>query len=626
MNVLTYNPDVMTKSTVIPLGRACECRATRIDFMVASWLARFPGGSIILYIKDPNGETYLAAIRVADGMASWVIRATDTTTPGFGSLELALVGANGEKKLSAVATTKLDKSLVESETDGDHAQPWLEQAAEYQAATETAARAAAEHAAGAATSADQAAASAAAAVEAAEGAEAARTVAEQSIQASAEAAANAERAVQAADAAASSAQQASAAATNAVGAASTAKASATEASDNAAQAASNAGQANRYKEQALSYASIASTKANAAAASEQGAGESAKAAEESAKAAAADAQTAREAATAATAAADSAADSAAHAHDSEQAAAQSAETATAAADAAAADAAHADSVAASIPDEYTALSDVVHLKAPAIICEQSGDIVGVNDAAAERAVSVVSHIAAADGVTEVSLTRTGKNLFGGLTLARSIKDANEKVTLDEDARTVRYHASWVSTKRIFDKFKEETPYTFMMVAAAENTAATPNMMYRYIGGESVNALGKFDADNMLLHTTLDKASINALVGYNSGGYTTLLYEQCGVFEGALTMEDFEPYMGETLTVALPETVTSGTFDWTTGILTINQDGTPRIVQLAPQRLDMLKGCNVLWSSTGATELRYVADTKSYIDNLFAQIASNLIDA
>ena len=139
MNVLTYNPDALTKSTVIPLGRACECRATRLDFAVASWLARFPGGSIVLYIKDPNGEMYLAAVTVADGVASWVIMSSDTKVPGFGSLELALIGANGEKKLSAVATTKLDASLVESETDAEYMQPWIEQAAEIQANTEAAA-------------------------------------------------------------------------------------------------------------------------------------------------------------------------------------------------------------------------------------------------------------------------------------------------------------------------------------------------------------------------------------------------------------------------------------------------------------------------------------------------------
>lgn len=160
MIVHTYNPDTLTKKTVIPLGRACECRATRIDFTVSSWLERFPGGSIALYIKDPNGITYLAAVTVAEGVASWVLHESDTTTPGYGSLELALIGTNGEKKLSAVASTQMGVSLVKPGDAPDYAAPWLEQAARHQANTETAAKNAATHAAVALKAAEGAAASA----------------------------------------------------------------------------------------------------------------------------------------------------------------------------------------------------------------------------------------------------------------------------------------------------------------------------------------------------------------------------------------------------------------------------------------------------------------------------------
>lgn len=191
-----YNPDTLTKSTTIPLGRACECYATRIEFDVSAWLARFPGGTIVLYVKDPNGELYLASITVADGVASWTLQASDTKTPGYGNLELALIGANGAKKLSAVATTHLGLSLIESGEAPDYATPWLEKAAAMQAATETASRAAAEHAATATTAAEQAAASA-------QSATASETAAEKSAAAAAqsakEAATSAESAEQSAD-------------------------------------------------------------------------------------------------------------------------------------------------------------------------------------------------------------------------------------------------------------------------------------------------------------------------------------------------------------------------------------------------------------------------------------------
>lgn len=43
---------------------------------------------------------------------------------------------------------------------------------------------------------------------------------------------------------------------------------------------------------------------------------------------------------------------------------------------------------------------------------------------------------------------------------------------------------------------------------------------------------------------------------------------------------------------------------------------PRTIQMTPQQLTMLKGSNALWSDTGDTTVKYMADTKTYIDNKF----------
>lgn len=54
--------------------------------------------------------------------------------------------------------------------------------------------------------------------------------------------------------------------------------------------------------------------------------------------------------------------------------------------------------------------------------------------------------------------------------------------------------------------------------------------------------------------------------------------------------------------------------------------TPYTIQLTPQQLQLLKGNNALWSTTGDTSLAYIADTKLYIDNAIAAIAASMIDA
>lgn len=90
---------------------------------------------------------------------------------------------------------------------------------------------------------------------------------------------------------------------------------------------------------------------------------------------------------------------------------------------------------------------------------------------------------------------------------------------------------------------------------------------------------------------------------------------------------YEPYNGQRLTADLPETVYGGTLNWTTGILysTLSADGNdlaePKVIQLTPKQLDMLQGVNNVWSNCGKTRIAYIADTKQYIDNKFAELAA-----
>lgn len=52
---------------------------------------------------------------------------------------------------------------------------------------------------------------------------------------------------------------------------------------------------------------------------------------------------------------------------------------------------------------------------------------------------------------------------------------------------------------------------------------------------------------------------------------------------------------------------------------------PYTIQLTPQQLDLLKGCNSIRSSTGDTSVACIADTRLYIDNAIAAIAANLLN-
>ena len=51
---------------------------------------------------------------------------------------------------------------------------------------------------------------------------------------------------------------------------------------------------------------------------------------------------------------------------------------------------------------------------------------------------------------------------------------------------------------------------------------------------------------------------------------------------------------------------------------------PYTIQLTPQQLNMLKGVNNVWSNTGDTELTYIADTKTYIDEKFDELQNAIL--
>lgn len=69
-----------------------------------------------------------------------------------------------------------------------------------------------------------------------------------------------------------------------------------------------------------------------------------------------------------------------------------------------------------------------------------------------------------------------------------------------------------------------------------------------------------------------------------------------------TVTDFQAWLEEQYAAGTPVTV-----------VYLLQE--PHTIQLAPQQLDLLKGCNSLWSDAGDTALTFIADTRLYIDKV-----------
>lgn len=142
-----------------------------------------------------------------------------------------------------------------------------------------------------------------------------------------------------------------------------------------------------------------------------------------------------------------------------------------------------------------------------------------------------------------------KNLFGGNALADKLVEV-AKATKDETAGTVTFTAPNASAKVLYTNFKENTQYTFIVYGQHSSGNTTTNLRIQYTDNSATILSFKSDAP-YFIYTSHNGKTIKEFEGRNSSGKTTLYYEQCGIFEGVVTLDDFEPYIGKTVTFPTP---------------------------------------------------------------------------
>lgn len=346
----------------------------------------------------------------------------------------------------------------------------------------------------------------------------------------------------------------------------------------------------------------ATTKASEAAQSAQSAAGSASAAQTSATAASGSVSTAQTAAQTATnkaSEASSSASAASTAKTGAETARTGAQTAQAAAETAQANAeAAASSVSASaaqieqntedIAGLKNDLSELEHTYSAFVVETATGSIASFTDGADDVPVKDLtvaiepvqsgsgdpspSNVRPISGWTGANVTRTGKNLWGGEKLKDDILRIVPNSSANETAKTVGYQASFVSEKILFTNFKPNTQYTVILKGynTSTETQAT-NLTLVYTDGTEER--GTNFIDGVAIIKTDPTKSVKNISGVWSTQTTYLYYNECGVFEGDLTANDFVPYQGNTVSVDWTTeagTVYGGTLDVTAGVLTVDR--------------------------------------------------------
>jgi len=216
----------------------------------------------------------------------------------------------------------------------------------------------------------------------------------------------------------------------------------------------------------------------------------------------------------------------------------------------------------------------------------SGSIVHIEDGADNIPVkSLVSEIVATggggtpdspiaiNGFGSGVVSVCGKNLLGGLALGNAIVNAvnnpnASKFDSDVNGNFVTIDAGGSTNNKNFTngiRIKENTRYTLILRLTRYQTGTNlnSNISFHYTDGTQNTVY--FSTTTASEVVTIAQASLEGkTLQYIStsfgGGITRLFYENSGVFEGVLTVDDYEAYNGNNYTFAFGQTVYGGYFN------------------------------------------------------------------
>ena len=151
-------------------------------------------------------------------------------------------------------------------------------------------------------------------------------------------------------------------------------------------------------------------------------------------------------------------------------------------------------------------------------------------------------------VTGVTAHRmTGKNIFGGLPLAESVRDASNSSTIDTSAGFVTFDRRKGSeTRVIYDEFEVGKRYTFFLTFRTRTSTMNNSMRVYYTDGSETIVRADSQEKTLFYFTTTAGKSVDKFVlSYYTVGAAELYYDESGIFEGVVARDAFEPYTTHT---------------------------------------------------------------------------------
>lgn len=154
---------------------------------------------------------------------------------------------------------------------------------------------------------------------------------------------------------------------------------------------------------------------------------------------------------------------------------------------------------------------------------------------------------------ELTVRATGANLFGGDALVEKLK-AEAKATVDRANETVTYAGSAIAGRVLYSDFKPGKEYTIILYGKnLDNQSKHCNLQIKRM--DESYAMLQFDtagSNAYCIYHIADGKGISCLKGIHATNSTLLYYDKCGIFEGNITLDDFESYRAAAATITLTE--------------------------------------------------------------------------
>lgn len=135
-----------------------------------------------------------------------------------------------------------------------------------------------------------------------------------------------------------------------------------------------------------------------------------------------------------------------------------------------------------------------------------------------------------------------KNLFGGLPFAQKLNSIANASVLNTNKKTVTFNRQNNDNNLLYDKFKPNTQYSIILDGNVENATTKNNSIeFIYSDGTKTGIYVPTTRGKTVVVSENNKTISRLQLGWNNGASAILYYENCGIFEGVLSTNEFQAY-------------------------------------------------------------------------------------